>query len=158
MNLNMDYKTAKITQKEAAEFFGVDRMTIRKTAALAGMNSPYNFAAFAKAYVDRLREAASGRDEPTPEKADLQQEQARLARAKADDQERKNLVAEGELLEAAQVEEAWTGIVMAVRSGVMALGSRLAPELVGLKNERQMKARIDKETHQVLTDLSQSDL
>lgn len=85
---------------------------------------------------------------------DLMQEQARLAAAKADDQEMKNAVRRNELVEAAPLQEAWTGIIMAIRAGVMALGSRLAPEITGLQGERQIKRRIDQETTIILKELS----
>lgn len=90
----------------------------------------------------------------TGEDLNPQFEKARYDKAKADAQEMANALKRGELIEVSEVEERWTRVVMAIRSGIMALGSRLAPELVGLKTERQMKARIDKEARVVLSDLS----
>lgn len=58
------------------------------------------------------------------------------------------------VLEDPAYEAVWANIVREVRSGVLALGSRLAPEIVGLKTERKIKARIDKEAHILLSDLS----
>lgn len=107
--------------------------------------------------VIRWREAqmkARASTSSDPEELDPRHEKARLDKAKADEQEAKNALRDGELMEVAQVEDAWTRVVMAIRSGVMALGSRLAPELVGLDTERQIKARIDQEARVVLSDLS----
>jgi phage terminase Nu1 subunit (DNA packaging protein) len=149
-----DFRSIKISQREAAEFFNVDSATVRKTAQMHNMKAPYNLMAITRAYIDRLRDVATSKDKMSSERVDLVQEQARLAKAKADDQEMKNAVNEGELVSSAEVELAWSEIVAAIRAGVLAMGSRLAPELTGLKTERQMKARIDKEAHTLLTDLS----
>ena len=81
-------------------------------------------------------------------------EKARYDKAKADAQEMANALKRGELVEVPVVEESWTNLVLAIRSGVLALGSRLAPEIVGMKTERQIKRRIDKETNDILADLS----
>lgn len=114
----------------------------------------------AKVYDWKLNGAGSRKDaetptegEETPLVAPLQQ--ARLNKARADAQEMANAQKRGELVEASEVEATWTQEFQRIRGGLSGLGSKLAPELIGMKTERQMARRIDNETNQLLEELSQ---
>lgn len=113
----------------------------------------------AKVYDWKLNGAGSRKDaetptegEETPLVAPLQQ--ARLNKARADAQEMANAQKRGELVEASEVRDRWVSEGQRVKAGVLSLGTKLAPELIGMKTERQMARRIDDECKTILEELS----
>lgn len=90
-------------------------------------------------------------EEEGPGMLDLMQEQARLARAKADDQERKNRIADGELVTVEEVGAMYAPFGREVRQRLMSMGSKVGPK-VGktVVEQRRLKAAIDEETHKAL--------
>lgn len=101
--------------------------------------------------VDELRDSPATAGDGTPLNAPLQQ--ARLNKARADAQEMANAVQRGELVEAADVLDRWVAVGQRVRAGVLSLGTKLAPELIGMHTERQMARRIDDEVKLILEEL-----
>ena len=134
----------------------MDRGVIGKVAAKAGLKSPYRFAELAKAYVDSLRDAAAGREQKSQERLDLMQEQARLAAAKADDQERKNRIASGELVNWEEAAAMYAPFGREVRQRLLSMGSKIGPK-VGrtVAEQRRLKAAIDEETYKALKALNE---
>ena len=151
----MDINYSKVPQSRMAALFGVDRSTVKEVADLAGLSPPYSLVEFAKAYCDKLRVAAAGRDQTTKERLDLVEEQARLACAKADDQEMKNSLARKELVAAEDVVAIFAPFGREIRQRLLSLGSTIGPK-VGktVTEQRRIKAAIDSETLKALKALS----
>ncbi len=81
-----------------------------------------------RAYCDSLRETAANRDHFRVGTG-LAAERERIAREQADALEMKNAAMRGELLRAADVESQWADILRMVRSGFLALPSRVQQRL-----------------------------
>ena len=79
-------------------------------------------------------------------------EQVRLTTAKADHQELINAKLRGEMIEIAEVEAQWSNILRIVRSGMLALPSRVAQRLPQLT--RADKTVIDSEVRAILEELA----
>lgn len=147
----------RCNRTEIARVFGVDVTTVDRWRrdglphAVDGRALQFSIFDVHKWLIARH---CADRQDDNPMPLDPVYEAARLSRARADAQELTNREREGELVEARSVVEGWTQIVMYVRAALINLGSRLAPELVGLSGERQIKRRIDDETHMILSDLS----
>ena len=70
-------------------------------------------------------------------KADLNDERAKLTRAKREAAETENRVRNAELLEVGDVEEAYSTMIMNFRSRILALPQKMAPAIVALEGEEQ---------------------
>src|SRR4051812_30746668 len=81
-------------------------------------------------------------------------ERARLAAAQADLAELKAAKQRGTMLDAAQVEREWSGILQTVRAGMLAVPSRCAARLPHLTPHDL--AEIDAEVRAVLTEIGTS--
>lgn len=122
------------TEADMAALLGVTTTRIRDLAREGIMVKPqrgrYDVAASVKNYASRLREQAARAGRPpadaSPEarsaKERLTEAQARLAESKADQ-------AAGKLLDAAEVERAWAGILRDLRAGLLAIPSRVGASL-----------------------------
>lgn len=62
-------------------------------------------------------------------RATLTEEKARLAKEQADAAELRNKLLRGELVKAADVEREWAGVLRKVRSGILAVTSRIRQQL-----------------------------
>lgn len=126
----MEYVSADVL----ADWFGISATRVRDlvrdgTIPKAG-HGKYDLRACLTAYLAHLRHHAARAGRPpadsSPEartaKERLTEAQARLAEAKADQ-------AAGKLLDAAEVERTWTGIVRDVRAGLLAVPSRVGASL-----------------------------
>ena len=80
-------------------------------------------------------------------RAELYLEKARMARM-----QREKL--EGELLPANEVLAGWSAIFAKVKARMLAIPSKCAPRLVGLKTAAEAKAVIEPEVYEALTDAS----
>jgi phage terminase Nu1 subunit (DNA packaging protein) len=100
-------------------------------------------------YCAHLREMAAGRGDG--QGVSLVEHRARLAKEQADAMSLKNEVQRRNLLPADEVEREWTDILRTVRSGVMAITSRLRQALPDLKPEQI--ATIDQEVRATLEGL-----
>ena len=98
-------------------------------------------------------------DTPPPKSGvmlDLVQEQARLASAKADDQERKNRVANNELVNVEEAAAMFEPFGREIRQRLMSLGSKIGPKVgKSVAEQRRLKAAIDEETHKALKALNE---
>lgn len=86
----------------------------RGIAVHRGQNA-YDLRATVRAYVEHLRGVASGRG-GEEHVATLTAERSRLAKEQADGQAMKNAIRRGELVEAAEVERAWSDMLRQVRA------------------------------------------
>lgn len=108
----------------------------------------YPLKASVTAYAAFARVAAMGRKADE----DLAAEKLRVARESADKLALANAKARGDLLAAAEVERAWSGVLRDVRAGVLAAPSRIGSRLPHLTAHDV--AEITKELTAVLSELS----
>ena len=98
--------------------------------------------------LERLPKASSADD------LGLDEARARLATAQAERHEMENAARRGELAEVADVERTWIDMVMAVRSRLLSLPTKLAPQLVGISDPREIFAKLTEEIRVALTELA----
>jgi len=109
------------------------------------------------AYIRHLREVAAGRSAGDPEAPNLVLERARLARAQADAQERKNREAEGELIEMEHAERVFFEAFRNARDAWLNWPSRVSPLIaaaIGTPID-PLIAALDEHVHQQLADLAE---
>lgn len=102
------------------------------------------------AYCAHLRAVASGRGGEDKLRS-LTDQRTRLAAAKAEEQERKNRVANGEMVLASDVEREWSDILRVVKARMLSLPPRIGQSL-GL--DRRQIVQIDREIRDALTALA----
>lgn len=102
------------------------------------------------AYIRHLRKAKAGQNVD----ASLSAERSRLASAQADHQEMVNQLKRGELLPAAEVRAAGEAMIAASRARLLALPSRVAPEVVGVDGLAQVVGILDDAVREALEELS----
>ena len=81
-------------------------------------------------------------------------EKTRLTSAQADKIELENAVRQGKLLEASECERAWSGLVGNSRARLLAIPSKLAPELAITNDPIAVENRLKLAIHEVLWELS----
>ncbi|WP_370049324.1 MULTISPECIES: terminase small subunit [Salipiger] len=125
----------------------------RGIACHRGHNS-YDLVQTVNAYVLHLRGIASGRggEDLT---AQLSTERARLAKEQADAQALKNAKARAELVEAAEVERAWSDVLRQVRARILAVPSRIRSDLPQL--DTVTVSAIDRALRDALKELGHAD-
>lgn len=88
-------------------------------------------------------------------KTDLNDERAKLTRAKREAAEMENRVRKGELMKVGEVEKAYSAMLMNFRSRILALPQKLAPAVASLDGDKQqIQDRIQVELEEVLEALS----
>lgn len=102
-----------------------------------------------KAYCEHARAGATGRRTDS----ELAAEKLRVAKANADKLELANAKARGEMIAAAEVERAWSGVLRDVRAAFLALPSRAAGKLGHLTPHDL--AALDAEVRDVLMELAE---
>lgn len=103
-------------------------------------------------YERRLVQGEDGEEGPLV----LEAERAKLAREQRISQNMANQVRRGELVEAAAVEEEWTGILGAVRAKVRAIGAKVGGKIGG-KEGRRVAKLVGTEADKALLELSNGD-
>jgi phage terminase Nu1 subunit (DNA packaging protein) len=144
-----------VTLDELAGVLGVHKRNLQ-TAVDRGTftrlsRGKYPLGKTIRAYCDYLREKTASRDHLRVGSG-LAVERERIAREQADALEMKNAAARGELLRAADVEAQWSDIVRMLRSGMLALPTRVQQRLGHLTAHDL--AEIDREIRDTLTELS----
>ena len=144
-----------VTLEELAGVFGVHKRNLQ-TAVDRGVlirmsRGKYPLGKSIRAYCEFLRETAGNRDHIRVG-SDLATQRERIAREQADSLEMKNAAARGELLRAADVEAEWSDILRMVRSGLLALPSRIQQRLGHLTAHDL--AVMDREIRDTLEELS----
>ena len=134
-----------------AALFGVTKARIRQLTAeglpKAGRNR-YPLVACIRWYIDYWRGRSDGLDDLT------KREKRRLLKAQADGQEIKNKVVLGELVPAAEIEESWGRIVLAIRQQMLALADRLPALLETATTAKQRREVCLREIRTVLKALA----
>lgn len=102
-------------------------------------------------YICHLRDTAAGRGGSDGVQT-LTDERARLAKEQADHAALKNEQLRGELVKAVDVEAAWAGIVSDLRSGLLAIPTRVQQRIPTLSSADAMT--IDAEIRETLTVLA----
>ena len=136
-----------------ADLLGVTARTIRALAKRRIIiRSGRNFALTesGRGYCEHLRKLATGRGGETAI-ASATTERGRLARAQAEFIETKGRKLRGELVDAAEVEAEWSGVLRTVRAGCLPIPSRCAQRLPHLASHDV--GEIDSEVHAVLSEL-----
>ena len=91
-------------------------------------------------------------------KTDLNDERAKLTRAKREAAEMENRVRKGELMEVGEVEKAYSAMLMNFRSRILALPQKLAPAVASLDGDKQqIQDLIQAELEEVLGTLSNAE-
>ncbi len=88
---------------------------------------------------------------------DLNYERARLAKAQADKVQREIAVMDAKLIPADQVESVWGRMVSAFRARILALPSRVAPQVAVENDPHTVDAMLTDVCHEALTELSEYD-
>jgi phage terminase Nu1 subunit (DNA packaging protein) len=147
-------KDTVVSQVELARLLGLSVQAIANHASAGVLvragRGRYDKDASVTSYCAHLRKAASGRNTQTSA------ERARLVSAQADAAEVKVKKLSGELVSAAEVETRWTSILRTVRSGCLALPTRIAAQIAHLTTHDI--AVIDAEVRAVLTELGDPDV
>lgn len=151
-----------VNQRELADILGVDPNTIRNwrgmgmpavsLAGKKGESSQYDTEACILWI--RNRELGDGDGEVIDRKV----EEARLAKFKAAREELELQEKQGTLLSAAEVEETWTRILANFRAKLLALPSRLAPELADLTDPKEVQGFLKRAINETLEELSNTDV
>jgi phage terminase Nu1 subunit (DNA packaging protein) len=142
-----------ITAVALAELCGITRRTVSDLAKRGIMvRSGRNYAPIesVRGYCDHLRKLATGRGGETAI-ASATADRARLAKAQANLVETKTRKLSGELVDAAEVESEWSGVLRTVRAGCLAISSRCAQRLPHLTAHDI--AEIDAETRAALSEI-----
>lgn len=107
-----------------------------------------------KAYIQHLRDEAAAKN-PSDEDLEKQrlEEEVRLKRAKAEQEELKLEELKGNLHRSSDVEEAINGLVYSTRSNLMALPGRLAKDAYGAKSEAEVSQIVKREVELIMSDL-----
>jgi phage terminase Nu1 subunit (DNA packaging protein) len=113
----------------------------------------YDLEATVRNYVQHLRGVAAGRG-GEEHGLTLTGERARLAKAQADAQEVKNAKLRGDLVEAAEVERAWSDILRQVRARILSVPPRLRQSLNLGAADAEI---IDRELRSALSELGNAD-
>ena len=114
----------------------------------------YDLAETVRAYVTHLRGTASGRG-GEEHVTSLTAERSRLAKEQADAMAIKNAKLRGELVEAEQVERAWSDTLRQVRARLMAIPSRLRADLPQI--DQTAVTAFDRALRDTLTEVGNAD-
>lgn len=144
-----------VTLEELAGVFGVHKRNLQ-TAVDRGVliriaRGKYPLGKSIRAYCEFLRDTAGSRDHFRVGTG-LAAERERIARQQADALEMKNAAMRGELLPAKDVESQWADILRMIRSGMLALPSRVQQRLGHLSAHDL--AVMDREIRDTLEELS----
>ncbi len=106
----------------------------------------------------RIEDEISRRIEQADGQAlDLNYERARLAKAQATKTEREIAIMDRKLIPAERVESVWGGMIAAFRSRMLALPSRVAPQVAAENDPHVVDAMLTDVCHEALTELSEYD-
>lgn len=144
-----------VTAKVVGDWLGVSDRTIsdlaiRGQAKKVGRGQ-YDLRETVRLYTAHLREVSAGRG-GSSQILDLTQERARLAKQQADGQELKNAQLRGELVAREDVVRGWQDILRRVRSGMLAVTSRVRQEISTI--DAAQAAIIDREIRDALEALA----
>lgn len=155
------------TIQEIAEATGVNQATVRRALRAEGLTPGRGGYAFndaveiVKAIADQdrlLGNAASGRGEGGATQVSAYSEAKALAeRHRARKLELENEATEGRLIPREAVTDTGVGIITAVRTALLAIGTRVAPKLAGKTDLPEIARLIEEEVRTVLGVLADPD-
>ena len=146
---------AKLAELAAHLGISPTRISQLKTAGILpeAPRGKHDLDACRVAYLAHLREVAAGRGSKDGA-IDLVAERARLARAQAEKVERENAVADGKFLPHGEVHIIVTSAFARVRAKMLALPSKLAPELAAIKTPAKAQRILKDEVYRALNELA----
>jgi phage terminase Nu1 subunit (DNA packaging protein) len=153
------------TQKQVAAHLDLSQAAVSQLVASSILKptngrGSYSLDECRVAYIRHLREVAAGRSAGDPDAPNLVLERARLARAQAVAQERKNREADGELIDMQQAESLFFEVSRTARDAWLNWPSRISPLIaatIGTPFD-PLFAALNEHVHQQLSDLGDPDL
>src|SRR5580704_15303061 len=151
--------TDTVTAATLARYFGVtpravgklvERKVIEPIMRVAGRPALFDLEDSTRRAMAHYRNLAQGRGGEV-DVGRAAHQRARLAKAQAELVETKGRKLRGELVDAAEVESAWSGVLRTVRAGVLAVPSRCAQRLPHLTAHDVTE--IDSEIRSALTEI-----
>jgi hypothetical protein len=146
-----------VPSAEVSNFLGITQQAvrdlarkgiIRKYTTQAG--DRYNLPESIKAYIQYLRERASGNEYDI----EIKKAEADLKRSKASREAYALAEIEGKMHRSEDVEAMTTDLVYTIRSMIMALPGRLAVDMANIKTAPEASIRIEQECHEILRELA----
>ena len=131
---------------------------LKKEGRLIDRGRGKYFLSHAKDYIQYLQELVQRRKIEPERKGDLDPnyQRARKEKAMADKIEMENDVRRGELVDAAEHDKMNAEVDGIVRSNFLALAPRLASDLAGMDDPREIQVMLDDEIRRVLSELGDS--
>ena len=143
------------TQKEVYTHLGITKSTllnlIEKGVVPHFPAGKYDIEACRIAYISNLREVAAGR--AANGSLDLAEERARLAKEQADAKEMENDILRGDLVYIADVADSVEKQFAKVRSKMLAVPTKAAPEAVACATTKEVQVLLEKHITEALNDL-----
>ena len=134
---------------------GISRATIANLATDGVLpradRGLFNLAACVQAYIKHKLISAGAADVGVKS---LISERSRLAKLKADAAEREALVEAGELVDVADIENAWLGVVAVARSRLLLIPTKVAARVITLKTAAEAQALLQKELNVALAGIA----
>ena len=124
----------------------IERGTIEKKP-----RGEYDLDECRKSYITQLRETAAGR--MASGSLDLAAERARLAKEQADAKEMENAIERGELVYIEDVAKQIEGQMTKVRTKILAIPTKYAPELHSLASAREVQLTLEQALTEALNEL-----
>ena len=142
-----------LTQAELAEAFGVTTRAIQKWQnegmpldGMYGVKNQYDLQKCVEWYVKKR----VGND--------LQYEKTRLTKAQADKTELEAQLVKRELLRAENVAQVWQSQIIAFRSRILSLPTKLSPDILQAQDLTEAKAILENALHEALKEFREVDL
>ncbi len=143
----------KVALKIIRQYTGIPEPTLSRWIQQKIIPDDPDLAVVTTAVVNHYKQQLKAKIDKT-EKDPLYQEKVRETKARADKLEIENELTAGELVLVNEVEKTWLSYLMACRSHLLAVPSRLALELSGMNDPNQIQDRIEQEIYQALEELS----
>lgn len=142
------------TQVEVAEHLDLTQGAIsellRKEILPKADRGAHDIDACRIAYIQHLREIASGDDRA------LASERTRLAKEQADSMALANAEKRKEMLPRSEIVAGWQGLIAACRAKLLAIPTRLAPQIANLKKPTVVKEKLTEAIHEALAELGKT--
>jgi phage terminase Nu1 subunit (DNA packaging protein) len=143
-----EIELAKLNQQQIAWICGVTSRSIRDWAdAPRNSDGTYNAQDFIAWFLKRSTLSDDQRE--------FNNQRERLAAAQAEKVEAENLLRRGELVDAQEMIKIWSDVLMAVRSKLLSLPSKIGPQLVNESDTAIIVAKIRAEVYDALAELSE---
>lgn len=153
-------KKETVTQKVVADHLGISTRMVRKLLEMGVFvkepDGKLDLDKCRMAYLNHLREQAAGRKSDHGS-YDLISERARLAKAQADKTELEVEIMQETLLPAENVLQEWQACISACRAKLLAIPSKLAFQISGLKEPSEVERFLKRTIGETLMELSDYD-